>query len=119
MNYITNGRTCLVLLAVALATSIPRAEVIEQILVKVNGEIFTKSDLEARQVAETAASRDPMMATATAATVSSATKAADAASAASARSAASVITSNRSRSSSRTTRPTRLAKARAAASSST
>lgn len=28
-----------------------RAEVIEQIVVKVNGEIFTKSDLEARQVA--------------------------------------------------------------------
>lgn len=28
-----------------------RAEVIEQIIVKVNGEIFTKSDLEARQVA--------------------------------------------------------------------
>src|SRR5688572_6742389 len=28
-----------------------RAEIIEQILVKVNGEIFTKSDLEVRQVA--------------------------------------------------------------------
>ena len=28
-----------------------RAEIIEQILVKVNGEIFTKSDLEQRQVA--------------------------------------------------------------------
>lgn len=28
-----------------------RAEIIEQILVKVNGELFTKSDLEARQVA--------------------------------------------------------------------
>ena len=27
-----------------------RAEVIEQVLVKVNGEIFTKSDLETRQV---------------------------------------------------------------------
>ncbi len=26
-----------------------RAEVIEQILVRVNGEVFTKSDLEARQ----------------------------------------------------------------------
>src|SRR2546428_8886532 len=28
-----------------------RAEIIEQILVKVNGEIFTKTDLETRQVA--------------------------------------------------------------------
>src|SRR5258708_4895083 len=33
----------------ALAT--PRAEIIEQILVKVNGDIFTKSDLEQRQIA--------------------------------------------------------------------
>jgi parvulin-like peptidyl-prolyl isomerase len=32
------------------ATSVARADIIEQILVKVNGEIFTKSDLEARQV---------------------------------------------------------------------
>jgi peptidyl-prolyl cis-trans isomerase SurA len=31
--------------------AVPRAEIIEQILVKVNGEIFTKSDLEQRQVA--------------------------------------------------------------------
>jgi len=37
--------------ACAIATAAPRAEVIEQILVKVNGEIFTKTDLEARQVA--------------------------------------------------------------------
>ena len=36
----------LLLLSVGL-----RAEIIEQILVKVNGEIFTKTDLEARQVA--------------------------------------------------------------------
>src|SRR5262245_21524065 len=36
----------LVLLSVGL-----RAEIIEQILVKVNGEIFTKTDLEQRQVA--------------------------------------------------------------------
>jgi peptidyl-prolyl cis-trans isomerase SurA len=36
------------LVAVSVAT---RAEIIEQILVKVNGEIFTKSDLEQRQVA--------------------------------------------------------------------
>src|SRR5690348_9200350 len=51
MNYITNGRACLVLLAVALTTSILKAEVIEQILVKVNGEVLTKTDLENRQVA--------------------------------------------------------------------
>lgn len=37
-------------LALALHEGV-RAEVIEQIIVKVNGEIFTKSDLEARQVA--------------------------------------------------------------------
>src|SRR6185436_3531669 len=40
--------------AVALvlsAVATTRAEIIEQILVKVNGEIFTKSDLEQRQVA--------------------------------------------------------------------
>ena len=34
-----------------LACATPRGEIIEQILVKVNGEIFTKSDLEGRQVA--------------------------------------------------------------------
>ena len=39
-----------VLTLAAIAT--PRAEIIEQILVKVNGEIFTKTDLEARQVSE-------------------------------------------------------------------
>ena len=39
----------IVLAAAAIAT--PRAEIIEQILVKVNGEIFTKTDLETRQVA--------------------------------------------------------------------
>jgi peptidyl-prolyl cis-trans isomerase SurA len=41
------GIVLLVLLAAAVAA---RAEIIEQILVKVNGEIFTKSDLEQRQV---------------------------------------------------------------------
>jgi peptidyl-prolyl cis-trans isomerase SurA len=41
-----------VLLLVGLtAAATVRAEIIEQILVKVNGEIFTKSDLEQRQVA--------------------------------------------------------------------
>jgi parvulin-like peptidyl-prolyl isomerase len=33
------------------ATTVIRAEIFEQVLVKVNGDIFTKSDLEARQVA--------------------------------------------------------------------
>src|SRR4051812_17956105 len=33
------------------AVAAGRAEVIEQILVKVNGEVFTKTDLETRQVA--------------------------------------------------------------------
>jgi len=41
----------LALALVASAVSTTRAEIIEQILVKVNGEIFTKSDLEQRQVA--------------------------------------------------------------------
>ena len=35
----------------AIASGAPRAEIVEQILVKVNGEIFTKTDLEQRQVA--------------------------------------------------------------------
>lgn len=37
-------------LGVVAALSIARAEIIEQVLVKVNGEIFTKTELEARQV---------------------------------------------------------------------
>ena len=43
----------MLVLAVVLAAGVSaaRAEIIEQILVKVNGEIFTKSDLEQRQVA--------------------------------------------------------------------
>ena len=36
---------------VVAATGVTRAEIFEQILVKVNGDIFTKSDLEQRQVA--------------------------------------------------------------------
>src|SRR5882762_7070966 len=44
------SRMLLAVLVVASITTI-RAEIIEQILVKVNGEIFTKSDLEQRQVA--------------------------------------------------------------------
>jgi peptidyl-prolyl cis-trans isomerase SurA len=41
----------LLLLCLVIAAAGARAEIIEQILVKVNGEIFTKSDLEQRQVA--------------------------------------------------------------------
>src|SRR5262245_50378711 len=44
-------RIAAVFLVSALVSAAPRAEIIEQILVKVNGEIFTKSDLEQRQVA--------------------------------------------------------------------
>src|SRR5437868_3338106 len=40
----------LAVLALGLASPVMRAEVIEQVLVKVNGQIFTKSDLEAREV---------------------------------------------------------------------
>jgi len=40
-----------VALALFIAPVLLRADIIEQILVKVNGEIFTKTDLEARQVA--------------------------------------------------------------------
>jgi len=42
---------CLVVTMLALAVVSLRAEIIEQVLVKVNGEIFTKTELEARQVA--------------------------------------------------------------------
>src|SRR5437762_9247898 len=40
--------------AVVLTSLVPaaRSEILEQVLVKVNGEIFTKSDLETRQVQE-------------------------------------------------------------------
>ena len=45
-------RAVLVLVfGLAAAMVVVRAEIIEQILVKVNGEIFTQTDLEARQVA--------------------------------------------------------------------
>ena len=36
--------------AVVVAVAAPQAEIVEQVLVKVNGEIFTKTDLEQRQV---------------------------------------------------------------------
>jgi peptidyl-prolyl cis-trans isomerase SurA len=44
-------KTLVPALLVLAAVASPRAEIIEQILVKVNGEIFTKTDLEQRQVA--------------------------------------------------------------------
>src|SRR5687768_5577524 len=37
-------------LVVAVAVAVPRAQIIEQVLVKVNGEIITKTDLEARSI---------------------------------------------------------------------
>jgi peptidyl-prolyl cis-trans isomerase SurA len=43
-------RICLGVVLTLVAAGAARAEVFEQILVKVNGEIFTKSDLEQRQV---------------------------------------------------------------------
>src|SRR5688500_2767858 len=43
---------CALAFGLAVTASLPLgAEIIEQVLVKVNGEIFTKSDLEQRQVA--------------------------------------------------------------------
>jgi peptidyl-prolyl cis-trans isomerase SurA len=39
-----------VVLGLALLAAAPRAEIIEQVLVKVNGEILTKTELESRQV---------------------------------------------------------------------
>src|SRR3954464_13146766 len=44
-------KTVLPILFVVAAAAAPRAEIIEQILVKVNGDIFTKTDLEQRQIA--------------------------------------------------------------------
>ena len=43
-------KTLLPLALVLAAVATPRGEIIEQILVKVNGDIFTKSDLEQRQI---------------------------------------------------------------------
>src|SRR4026207_764115 len=56
MNYKTLVRGFFLLTVIALAgvaanSVTARAEIIEQILVKVNGEVFTKTDLETRQVA--------------------------------------------------------------------
>jgi peptidyl-prolyl cis-trans isomerase SurA len=43
-------RTLLALVAMAAVVAPIRAEIIEQVLVKVNGDIITKTDLEARQI---------------------------------------------------------------------
>lgn len=53
MTYKQFTLSAMIALAVALlaGASSAHADIIEQILVKVNGEIFTKTDLEARQVA--------------------------------------------------------------------
>jgi len=45
------GPAAIALLLASAAVVSVRAEIVEQVLVKVNGEIFTKTDLEARQVA--------------------------------------------------------------------
>src|SRR5690242_8188003 len=44
----------------ASAATVVRGEIIEQILVKVNGEIFTKTELEARQVQALRQKGEPM-----------------------------------------------------------
>lgn len=46
----TTRKTLLAAAAVVALAGAARAEIIEQVLVKVNGEIFTKTELEARQV---------------------------------------------------------------------
>ena len=52
MSYKTNVRGILLLVGgFAIASGLARAEIIEQVLVKVNGEILTKTDLENRQIA--------------------------------------------------------------------
>src|SRR5882757_1958598 len=50
MNKIFRVRLALFLAGLVVVAGLARAEVIEQILVKVNGEVFTKTDLETRQV---------------------------------------------------------------------
>jgi len=53
MTYRNSIRTALMaLVACVVAVSTARSEILEQVLVKVNGEIFTKTDLETRQVQE-------------------------------------------------------------------
>ena len=51
MKYTLLVRGAVLLVGLSMAGVAARAEIIEQILVKVNGEVFTKTDLENRQVA--------------------------------------------------------------------
>ena len=51
MKYRNSSITALVLALCLAAGSVLRGEVIEQIIVKVNGEILTTTDLENRQIA--------------------------------------------------------------------
>lgn len=50
MQRVTIRAGVVLVLGISALLAVPRAEIIEQVLVKVNGEIFTKTDLEARQV---------------------------------------------------------------------
>src|SRR2546423_4018720 len=50
-RHLSRTAVCAAVLATAL-TPIAHSEILEQVLVKVNGEIFTKTDLETRQVTE-------------------------------------------------------------------
>jgi peptidyl-prolyl cis-trans isomerase SurA len=52
MTYRHSLRALAVVLLCLSVGTIARSEILEQVLVKVNGEIFTKSDLETRQVQE-------------------------------------------------------------------
>lgn len=45
------NRTCALALAVLISGAVPSAEILEQVLVKVNGDIVTKTEFEQRQVA--------------------------------------------------------------------
>ncbi len=47
----TFTRASVAVVLIVLAGSAPRAEILEQVLLKVNGEIFTKTELEERQLA--------------------------------------------------------------------
>ena len=51
MNYRYFSRPALVVVLALAAGTAVRGEIIEQIIVKVNGEIMTKTDLENRQIA--------------------------------------------------------------------
>jgi peptidyl-prolyl cis-trans isomerase SurA len=53
MSYRISGRAAALAALMAMVVSpIAHSEILEQVLVKVNGEIFTKTDLETRQVTE-------------------------------------------------------------------